>query len=1291
MDEVQQQLTESDVTDNVEQTGDSEGLAVDYEELRYIELRGDDSKLPAHKWGGYNQDFDEAQHVHTHDEIVDYPSDNWGIVDVGERAHQTVSLLIFDIDTYKLPNDFDHSRFTWPADTLITDSQNGGLHVYFALSGYPRGELSEGDFNVDDELPIDIRGSSVSAHVVAPADIPGCDGAYEIANNDPIDTVFSPDAACERFKLDGEQAITYRERPQVDINLDRPEEPPEDMPTCYHAGLSLRMAAPEDHPNTHKVNMLTALCGLAAGYDAETVAAHMCNEYAPMDDGTNLADEEETAYQVRHIKGMLESGRYSPPAPSTLRAYGILGDDEECGGDCSIDAHNPRTPRERGALETVESFISEYAPIDDRPERPDLSDDDVDPEDPSVQEKLTEWPNKIDYDEVAESVVDLSEEDFENHIDELTERVPKTSIQIDMHRRLSQSVKEQGGGIINYEDKLVQVTGSRWLSYETLLNFELDVISLLSIEGEGRMADVEVRPSEPTESEFSLQIEPKVFNDARRFKDEILAKRFSTTIETSMHESDLMDLLRKHISHQDVPNLTGQKQMGLSRNGDEFVTPNGTISADGWTDDPDATYVERDVGAERKFSATEDDHDADGIDNEDVARMIELFSRTRDPERFVPVLGWMYAAPFKPEIVARSGSYNLLVVTGESGVGKTGTLGVASRLLGMSAEPFSCTDTTFATITTLASSRGVPIWLDEYKTSEMADWQTSKLHELLRKTATGGVEQRGRADQSTEEYYLRAPVVIAGETAIRGSAEQRRAIDVTFRDEPTQSDTEEYRRFKNLVGDATTDEDGNVTFPDARYELEEHAVKYYSYVAATEPAEFESVWFTAREYVSKALVEWDVELDDLEVQGLQTIVAGYRMMMSFANSVGADLDKLPSEDDLDDAIRYVADVEGTGRETHIDQFIGLVQRAAVADYVEEDTHYTVVREGKSGEEVRINVPRVFDSVSRYVREHDLSEDLLGSAQDYTSRYKQAEEQESYVMCTSQPSPPVGRAVGIHTGRAEEELDRFDRRVFTESTVGHGGAEIDLDDGNGDDDDPGSDGATPLKNLDADKDYATVTVDVVEWSPTPEKVIEAGGPIESGSVTDETGRRKVIVFSYEGSAEPEGLTHMLDEEAVRIKHAEVTEYNGSPQLVLDGGTTITPIQQGVGYTEGKDPGDGQATIDDAPTSVNNDSDPQCNDEKESHTSGDGELHQNAARADGGDDTSNETEVISEHIDNALKTHIQANEDDDGAERSYVISETVDELDVDTGRIEHRLQALRKRGTVYEPKKDRLRVV
>jgi len=308
-----------------------------HDELYYIRTRGPEDKRPMDKWGGYGQDFSEAPEVFTHDEVVQMPDDWWAVVGVEDKETMSRTTLIFDLDVHKAPDDFDVGRLDVAADTLLTKSQNGGFHLYFTVHGHHQ-DYSESDFEMTQDLgwDIDIRGSAVGAHVVAPTEIPGVDTPYEVVQNQPVKNVLDPADAAERIRCDGEPLLKFNPDRGYsgNIDIDRDVEPPAEMPTCYHRGLQAREANPDDaDTNTHKVNVLTALCGLSAGYDVETMVGHFCDDYAP---GEN-ADRERTEYQLTHIAEHMDRGDYSPPALSSLRDHGILDEDETC--DCDIPYH----------------------------------------------------------------------------------------------------------------------------------------------------------------------------------------------------------------------------------------------------------------------------------------------------------------------------------------------------------------------------------------------------------------------------------------------------------------------------------------------------------------------------------------------------------------------------------------------------------------------------------------------------------------------------------------------------------------------------------------------------------------------------------------------------------------------------------------------------------------------------------------------------------------------------------------------------------------------------------------
>lgn len=320
----------------------SDDLAFPYRDFYYIKLIPGE-KNPLEPWGGYGTDPAEAVdrddpeiNVYTHEDVLASDHKHWGIVGIKNLEHTARSLLIYDIDLHKSPN-FDPDRIAVDRDDVpIIRSQSGGLHGYTAVLE-PRASGSESDFSVVPELPfdIDIRGSFVKQHVVAPKEIPGIGGDYSVVNDVELRSFLNVRDTLERFEFDGsDPLLDYQSGSGVgDFTFERSGDPPKDMPACYHAGLQLRAANPDEHPNTHKVNTLTGMCGLAAGYSIDEMVDHFCDEFPPGESG----DRQKTRYHLKHMAEKFDRGSLAPPAVSTLRGWGILGDDETC--NCEIDYH----------------------------------------------------------------------------------------------------------------------------------------------------------------------------------------------------------------------------------------------------------------------------------------------------------------------------------------------------------------------------------------------------------------------------------------------------------------------------------------------------------------------------------------------------------------------------------------------------------------------------------------------------------------------------------------------------------------------------------------------------------------------------------------------------------------------------------------------------------------------------------------------------------------------------------------------------------------------------------------
>lgn len=557
--------------------------------------------------------------------------------------------------------------------------------------------------------------------------------------------------------------------------------------------------------------------------------------------------------------------------------------------------------------------------------------------------------------------------------------------------------------------------------FERVTNFELDVESFLLKDGE-RLIDMTVLPS-TGENPYDMTVPAKVFNDTRRFRDNVVTG-FTTTFEGS--PSDLNEL-RKLVGSQDAPRREGTHHMGLHPDDGEFVTPGGVLTADGWSDDPTLAYIEREIGAERAVKLSPDTYDS--FDRDEVAEIVELLPKTRNAERLLPVLGWLYSAPLRPYIHDWEGQFNTLHVTGETGAGKSSTLSVAWQLLGMNGDPMACDDTKFALTTAMASTNSVPMWFDEYKPGDMKDWELDRFQTLMRKSTRGGVETRGNADKSTEEYRLMAPLMISGEQAVQGAAEERRSIQTRFLDNVKETGSPTREAFAKLTGTAY-DAGGETREPEG-YDLQQHALAYYQFVLQQDEDSIKSQWSRSRDHVRELLERHGITgVDDLPRQGIQTIHFGMSLFARFATSVGAD--ELPTSDEIDAALLYVARQFGDGgsRKSHLDRFVELTARAAAEEYIEEDEHYTVVKEGTPEEEIALKLSRTFDAVSKYARDYALDgEDMLNTATDYKDRIKEAaDKNDSYINDHSKNTRPLNRCVRIDSGAAAEQLT-FDPSTF----------------------------------------------------------------------------------------------------------------------------------------------------------------------------------------------------------------------------------------------------------------------
>jgi len=693
-----------------------------------------------------------------------------------------------------------------------------------------------------------------------------------------------------------------------------------------------------------------------------------------------------------------------------------------------------------------------------------------------------------------------------------------------------------------------EVTG-----HKQVTNFHLETVSRLEHDDGEREFRIRVVPAEG--ESYIVCVNPTTLIDTRKFKEKVLVG-WSTTFDGTQED---LNAIKEFVASQDAPLRRGTEHIGL--HGDEWVVPGGSLTADGWADDPENVFEAANTPLANKC-ALEPTMGAD-YDGDDVREILRLLPKTRLTERFLPAMGWFYAAATRPYIQSWEGEFNILAVTGDSGAGKTATLEMLWESFGVGGDLLRADGTTFPKMRALATSNALPIIFDEYKPADMSSYVVDGFHSLLRTSTRGGVEEKGRPDGSVVGHELLAPAVISGEQALRGTAEERRTLQTNFSRQASVGGTPESEAFTRLTGGELDGE-----FLEG-YDLTQHALAYYQWLLEQDEATLKQLWRGARDRAAVTIGELGItDLDDMRFQAIQTLVYGCRLYRTFAEDMGVD-DVPVGDREIERAMKYILNERtSTDHVSNLDRLLELACRAAAAGYLERGEHYAIIHEGEPEEELRLKLSLVYDQLRRYARDHDIQDaDLLDAGGDYRSRISEAaEDDDGYVVAPSKQTPGLNRCVAIRAAKTEVDVDGFEMSMFR-----GGGGELDTDQDDADDE------MTPdfnLATLDPTRGQPVTFTAVATSILDPKPWLQAEGILQDSS--------GVARFIARGSQNP--VSGIDEADRVEVRDAMVTTNDdGAPVVeLIDGLTTVvkaaTPSQQS-GLNETATTDGGQSEDDD----------------------------------------------------------------------------------------------------------------
>ncbi len=378
------------------------------------------------------------------------------------------------------------------------------------------------------------------------------------------------------------------------------------------------------------------------------------------------------------------------------------------------------------------------------------------------------------------------------------------------------------------------------------------------------------------------------------------------------------------LTRQKVPIRKGTQTMGYHETGagPRWVAPGFALGPDGPIENDDLVYLPNgSTFPPRVRYPVAEESDWRAVAQEAFKALLNM----NDPSVVLPVLGWFFAAPFKPRIMKILKHYPILWVWGTRESGKTSMLKeVFWRLAGVAdTEPFSVTETEFAMLKLISSTNAVPVFLDEYRPDDMSPRRLNTLHRFLRRIYGGEVEERGRPDLSVISYELSAPLCIGGEARPDDPAIIDRLVSVTPDPNELKNNPEHREAFAKLLS----------------LRLDLLAAPYLQFVLGREiDHDLEQAIRTTDRILDEMPSEEKVSIRCRD--NLRIVVFGLMMFEVFAQEVAeaADLPELDMVDAVSATIEDLMDGE-QGAKNQLDEFIETCAFLANEGKLEENKHW----------------------------------------------------------------------------------------------------------------------------------------------------------------------------------------------------------------------------------------------------------------------------------------------------------------------------------------------------------------
>ena len=342
--------------------------------------------------------------------------------------------------------------------------------------------------------------------------------------------------------------------------------------------------------------------------------------------------------------------------------------------------------------------------------------------------------------------------------------------------RQAGNIVEQDGVYLKINDKNTQ----------PISNFIINPLERLWIDGKEA---VKVELHHPTKGNYPAMLERDSWRSRPNFLRQI------NTIDLSFTGSDNdLQHIQEIVASYDVPVHNATRILGYAAVSDQklFVLPDQIIST---RPDHQLLYApevgQHPLAPMFRPKATDD--------TAFLAPLFQYLPGLHEPLPLAVLLGWLFATPFKPQLMKLAGHFPLVNIYGTKGSGKTSLATLLWQMFGFGGEIFSCTQSQFTWLSVVSATNAYPIFFDEFKPWDMPAADVQRVQRLARRIYAGEIEAKGRPNQTLTQYRLQAPIGILGEVGFREPALLERVLPVPLSFQRlSQQHRESYRQLRQL-------------------------------------------------------------------------------------------------------------------------------------------------------------------------------------------------------------------------------------------------------------------------------------------------------------------------------------------------------------------------------------------------------------------------------------------------------------------------------------------------------------